>query len=276
MDNWRRGDSPDEENMRRQPPPPPSSPTDEMMENNAEVTAHLPGQCLEDSVQVLPRVTCQLAQFTISETDSTSSDEDTSSDESSPISPIRPNSPISSIGSISLQVPAPQCPQHIFLHCPGSLADNSSSDEETTSSDEYSPISPISPIRPNSPICPIGSISSISHQPQPRYSVRYPGQVIPEDWFIGPMPELAAMPEYRAMCEWYSSDREAHRDNLVVTCSHVGRPSEATSGDELISLNITCAFNCTITSRPFMRLYRHIRSRFMKAAQRLRRALQNY
>ncbi|XP_056416312.1 uncharacterized protein LOC130357615 isoform X4 [Hyla sarda] len=249
MDNWRRRDSPDEENMRRQPPPPPSSPTDEMMENNAEVTAHLPGQCLEDSVQVLPRVTCQLAQFTISETDSTSSDEDTSSDESSPISPIRPNSPISSIGSISLQqVPAPQCPQHIFLHCPGSLTDSSSSDEETTSSDEYSPISPISPIRPNSPICPIGSISSISDQPQPRYSVRYPGQVIPE----------------------------AHRDNLVVTHSHVSRPSEATSAEELISINITCAFNCTISSRPFMRLYRNLRSRLMKAAQRLRRALQQH
>ncbi|XP_056416310.1 uncharacterized protein LOC130357615 isoform X3 [Hyla sarda] len=258
MDNWRRRDSPDEENMRRQPPPPPSSPTDEMMENNAEVTAHLPGQCLEDSVQVLPRVTCQLAQFTISETDSTSSDEDTSSDESSPISPIRPNSPISSIGSISLQT------------------DSSSSDEETTSSDEYSPISPISPIRPNSPICPIGSISSISDQPQPRYSVRYPGQVIPEDWFIGPMPELASMPEYRAMCEWYSSDREAHRDNLVVTHSHVSRPSEATSAEELISINITCAFNCTISSRPFMRLYRNLRSRLMKAAQRLRRALQQH
>ncbi|XP_075711528.1 uncharacterized protein LOC142748321 [Rhinoderma darwinii] len=238
--------------MRSQPAPPPPSPNDSIMENDAEIKAQdpgpqLPGQCLEYREQRQPSVTSQLFEHYTSEENELTPPPPTLHD--------RDGSPEINDGSSS------------------DIDESSGSDATTTSATSSWSIAS------NQGIAPV-------HYQVPRSTpeLLLPGQipVYDQEWFHGPeIPDLIGRPNYESIDRWFIINPEVIKEHMEVNRNAflpyqhnpIPEPSQTAPPDDVITVDLTCTFRCTLSTKLFRRLYHGLRSRCRRAARRIRGAL---
>ncbi|XP_075711527.1 uncharacterized protein LOC142748320 [Rhinoderma darwinii] len=255
--------------MRSQPAPPPPSPNDSIMENDAEIKAQdpgpqLPGQCLEYREQRQPRVTSQLFEHYTSEENEVRPPPPTLHD--------RDGSPEINDGSSS------------------DIDESSESDATTTSATSPSgSIDSSQGISPSQYQVPRSTPELLLPGQIPVYDQRplsissfHPGFIIPEEWFHGPeIPDLIGKPNYESIDRWFIINPEVIKEHMEVNRNAflpyqhnpIPEPSQTAPPDDVITVDLTCTFRCTLSTKPFRRLYHGLRSRCRRAARRIRGAL---